>query len=81
MGFYLYIGAQVVISQNIANEYQLYNGTRGIVVGYQFTDDTSFKPSTYHGVPVRLPTLNGKISYVRAVYVKITNYILKKMPT
>ena len=81
MGFYLYIGAQVIISQNIANEDQLSNGTRGIVVGYQFTDDTSFKSSTYHGVPVRLPTVDGKISYVRAVYVKITSYILKKMPT
>ena len=81
MGFYLYIGAQVIISENIANEYQLSNGTRGTIVGYQFSEDTSFTSSTYHGVRVRLPVVDGKISYVRAVYVKITSYLLKNIPS
>ena len=80
MGFYLYIGAQVIISENIATEYQISNGTRGIVVGYQFSEDTTFKSGTYHGVSVRLPVVDGRVSYVRAVYVKITSYILKNIP-
>ena len=36
MGFYLYIGANCIIAKNMATEYQLANGTRGVAVGYEF---------------------------------------------
>ena len=67
-----------MISENIGTQYQLANGTRGVIVGYQFSDDTTFKNEIYHGIPVRIPNVNGRVSHVRAIYLKITSYQLKQ---
>lgn len=80
MGFFLYIGAQCMITENIGTQYQLANGTRGVIVGYQFSDDTTFKKEIYHGIPVRMPNVNGRVSHVRAIYLKITSYRLNQLP-
>ena len=80
MAFFLYIGAQCMITENICTQYQLANGTRGVIVGYQFSDNTTFKKEIYHGIPVRIPIVNGQMSHVRAIYLKITSYQLKQLP-
>ena len=80
IAFFLYIGAHCMITENLGTQYHLANGTRGVVVGYQFHDSTVFKEALYHGIPVRIPYLDGEISYVRAVYLKITSYRIKNMP-
>lgn len=71
MGFFLYIGANCIIAKNIATEYQLANGTRGVVVGYEFPEGHHFKLCVYHGVTVRVAYIDNEITHVRAVYFKI----------
>ena len=71
MGFFLYIGANCIIAKNVATEYQLANGTRGVVVGYEFPEEHHFKLCVYHGVTVRVAYIDNEITHVRAVYFKV----------
>ena len=72
MGFFLYIGANCIISKNIGTMYQLANGTRGVVVGYEFPEDHYFKLRVYHGITVRVAYVGAEVSHVRAIFFKVT---------
>ena len=72
MAFYLYIGANCIIAKNIATKYQLANGTRGVVVGYEFPRDHYFKLQVYHGVTVRVAYVGENPTHVRAVFFKVS---------
>ena len=80
MAFFLYIGASGMISTNIGVDYQLANGTRGEIVGWQFPENTTFHNSVYHGVKVRIPMLNAVPVPVDLVYFKVTSYPLTVKP-
>jgi hypothetical protein len=53
--FYLYIGAVVLVTHNLALRYGLANGTRGIIVGWQYPEGTIYKPLIYKKTPVLVP--------------------------
>ena len=72
MGFFLYIGANCIIAKNIGTKYQLANGTRGIVVGYEFPQGHYFKLRVYHGVIVRVPHVGEDVAHVRAIFFKVS---------
>ena len=80
MAFFLYYGASGMIATNLGVEYQLANGTRGEIVGWQFPEGTTFKRSLYHGVPVRIPMLNDMQVAVDLIYFKVTSYLLTTTP-
>jgi hypothetical protein len=73
IAFFLYRGANVLITQNIGVPYGLANGTRGIVLAWQFPTGTTFRAICYHGVQVQLPS-----APVECVFVRVTNVKLKK---
>jgi len=73
IAFFLYHGANVLVTQNLGVRYGVANGTRGIVVGWQFPPNTTFNDFCYHGVQARLPS-----APVECVYVHVTNVRLKK---
>jgi len=73
IGFFLYHGANVLVTQNLGVQYGVANGTRGIVVGWQFPPNTTFDDFCYHGVQACLPS-----APVDCVYVQVTNVRLKK---
>ena len=72
MAFYLYIGANCIIAKNIATKYQLANGTRGVVVGYEFPQNHYFKFHIYHGITVRVAYVGDKPTHVRAIFFKVS---------
>jgi hypothetical protein len=72
MGFFLYHGANALVTQNLGVRYGVANGTRGIVVGWQFPFNTTFNDFCYHGVQACLPS-----APVECVYVQVTNVRLK----
>jgi len=72
VGFFLYYGANVLVTQNLGVQYGIANGTRGIIVGWQFPPNTTFKNVCYHGVQARMPS-----APVECVYVQVTNVRLK----
>jgi len=50
MGFFLYHGANVLVTQNFGVRYGIANGNRGRVIGWQFPSNTTFNDFRYHGV-------------------------------
>lgn len=68
IAFFLYHGANVLVTQNFGVRYGVANGTRGIIVGWQFPLNTTFNDFCYHGVSAP----------VECVYVHVTNVRLKK---
>jgi hypothetical protein len=73
VGFFLYYGANALVTQNLGVQYGIANGTRGIIVGWQFPPNTTFKNVCYHGVKARMPS-----APVECVYVQVTNVRLKR---
>ena len=80
VAFFLYLGAPAMISINLGVKYQLANGTMGEIIGWQFPDGTTFQNSIYHGVPVRIPVLNGAPVQIEAIFFKVTSYKLVHIP-
>lgn len=69
IAFFLYHGANVLVTQNFGVRYGVANGTRGIIVGWQFPLNTTFfNDFCYHGVSAP----------VECMYVHVTNVRLKK---
>jgi len=60
-------------SSSTPKTHNVANGTRGIVVGWQFPPNTTFDDFCYHGVQACLPS-----APVDCVYVQVTNVRLKK---
>ena len=80
VAFFLYLGAPAMISINLGVKYQLANGTMGEIIGWQFPNGTTFENSFYHGVPVRIPLLNGLPVHIEAIFFKVTSYKLVHIP-
>jgi hypothetical protein len=73
IAFFLYLGANVLITQNIGVPYGLANGTRGIIVAWQFPTGTTFREIVYNGAKAQLPS-----APVECIFVRVTNVTLKK---
>ena len=65
MGFLLYLGSYVSITKNLGVKYNLANGTRGKVIGWQFPEGTVFHESMYKGIKVSEPYRCGTVNFIQ----------------
>ena len=65
VGFLLYIESYVSVTKNLGVRYQLANGTRAKVVGWQFPEGTIFKQTLYKGIMVTEPFKAGTNNFIQ----------------
>jgi len=59
IAFFFFLAANVLITQNIGVPYGHANGTRRIIVAWQFPMDTTFREIVYHGEKAQLRSAPG----------------------